>query len=106
VEAVVADPQGGNNKRRPLLVVGFEDDGRVVWCAISSTFPVPIPHTCIRLPSDPRGHPSTGLTVECVAVCEWVDSFDVSEIECKRGYVSTKTLRRVVQIIEDLAEEE
>jgi len=106
VEAVIADPRGENSKQRPLIIVGFEDDEMVVFCAISSRFPIPIPHTCVRLPSDPLGHPSTGLVLESVAYCDWVDTLDVSQIVFKRGYLSTKTLSKVVQIIESLADEE
>jgi len=106
VEAVIADPRGQNSKQRPLIIVGIEEDGSVVFCAISSRFPTPIPHTCVRLPSDPLGHPSTGLVLESVAYCDWVDSLDVSQIVHKRGYLSTKTLNKVVQIIESLADDD
>tara|TARA_A100001391_G_scaffold203649_2_gene196613 strand:- start:202 stop:558 length:357 start_codon:yes stop_codon:yes gene_type:complete len=107
VEAIVADPQGKNDKQRPLIVVGFENDNeKVVICAISSRFPVPIPRDCIPLPHDSQGHPSTGLTVGSVAVCKWVDILDASQLVCKRGYISTKLLKKIIHMIEVLADED
>ena len=105
VEIQVLDPQGGNQKQRPVVIVGFEGDDEVVWCAITSTFPTPLPRSCVPMPHDPYGHPSTGLNLECVANCTWVDTCSPADVISKRGYLSTKLLNRITSTIESLSED-
>jgi len=107
VEALVPDPRDQNHKRRPLIVVGFEAEARVVLCAISSGVPDPPPSWCVELPHDdrPGGHPSTGLNRRCFAVCSWVMVLHTRQIVDKRGDLSRRMLGRINSTIERLADE-
>lgn len=108
VEISIPDPQGRNVKPRPVVVIGFEDDeSTFVFCAISTTFRIPLSRHQVRLPHDGRGgHPATGLFRESVAVCTWVDVAKKADVIKKWGYLPMKVFKRIVEQVEALADED
>ena len=103
VEIQTADPRGKNTKRRPVVVIDLPalDDTLFTWCAVTSRVPNPIPDTLVKLPwqDQPGGHPTTGLTLECVAHCTWIQSSPKSSVLAVRGYVPQKTFRKLIDRI-------
>ena len=107
VEAWVPDPRGQNDKRRPLIVIGYEGDTNIVLCAISSAVRDPLPDDAIELPhaDRPGGHAATGLNRRCVAVCSWVMVLHGNRIVTKRGDCPPGLLKRITRTVERLADE-
>ncbi len=110
IEVSIPDPQGKNVKPRPVVVIGFDDEDDTVFqfCAISSTFPKPVPRECVPLPYSHQhgGHPSTGLYLESVAVCNWLDEAPKTDVVKKWGYLPIKTFNRVIERIEALEDDD
>lgn len=106
VRASVNDPQGGNAKLRPLVVLTptseIADDALVVAAAITSQFSDPLAEDEVALPYHPAGRASTGLTKPCVAKCSWLVAIRPADVIEQRGFLSTERLTTILTAIAKL----
>ncbi len=90
VWADVADANG-IRKPRPAIIVTpnhrISPSATLEVVAISSRLPQPLPDDHVLLPWHPRGHPRTGLTRKCAAVCTWLTQILPSDIQSVAGLV-------------------
>ena len=90
------DPQARNPKCRPAIIVtpdaDLREDGEVWVVAISTQLDEPPIEAQVALPWDRRGHPRTGLTQRCVAVCTWMAKVSVASIQGYAGIVPGRQL--------------
>lgn len=88
--ADVADANG-IRKPRPAIIITPNDrissSGTLEVIAISSRLPQPLPDDRVVLPWHSRGHPRTGLTRKCAAVCTWLARILPSDIQSVAGLV-------------------
>jgi hypothetical protein len=90
VWAEVADANG-IRKARPVILL--TPDERITpsepleVVAITSRLPQPLSDDHVLLPWHPRGHPRTGLTCKCAAVCTWLARILPSDIQNVAGLV-------------------
>lgn len=99
----VADPNGRNVKRRPLVAVtppGPKPDYPCVGVCVTGTF-CPSPDF-IELPWRDDGHPATGLMRPSAAHCGWVRQFDIHDVEDILGYAPESFLDRILQRVRAL----
>ena len=75
----VAPSGRGEGKKRPLIIATRRVDilkgSPIVAVGCSTEFAEPLSPMEIRLPSDPEGKGVTGLKVDTVAVCDWIEVF-------------------------------
>ncbi len=79
----------GQPKRRPAVVLSNADDiasGRpLVVAAVSTKFDrQAMPTHWRELPSQPGGHPETGLSEPCVAKPDWLARVRIEDIDAAR----------------------
>jgi mRNA-degrading endonuclease toxin of MazEF toxin-antitoxin module len=79
------DPRGQNPKLRPAVVLTADHeiaaDGQIVLAAISTQFdPAKLPKFLVPVPSDPQGHPQTGLRRKSVVKCNWLKAVRCDEV--------------------------
>ena len=107
VWATVADPRGGNTKRRPLVIVHPPDKmqpGRPFLCvAISTQFPVPVPEVCVSLQWSNEGVTQSRLKQPCVAVCSWPVLLSDDEVDEWGGTLPTAEMVAIVNQLRELA---
>lgn len=100
VWATVSDEAGRNPKNRPCLIItpteSLAEGHPITAVAITSTFTTPLPDELVHLPWKRGGHPVTGLKKPCVAVCNWVVRFQVSDIQDTAGIVPPNVLRVIL----------
>jgi PemK-like, MazF-like toxin of type II toxin-antitoxin system len=99
------DPQGGNPKDRPCVVVtapGDAPDGHQIVVAISTLLPDPLPDDYVELPWHRSGHPRTGLTKKNAAIGRWVAIVEDSRIIRTVGVVPDKRLLKLAEILDRL----
>jgi mRNA-degrading endonuclease toxin of MazEF toxin-antitoxin module len=93
------DPQSRNPKCRPAVVLtpdaDIRADGEVLVVAITTQLQEAPPEDQVELPWDRRGHPRTGLTERCSAVCTWTQKVSVASIQ---GYAGTVPGRQLLDI--------
>jgi hypothetical protein len=105
VKAEVLDPQGGNPKCRPLVIVTATEDIKpnqpFLAVAITGTLSNPLPDDHVVLPWGPypKKHPKTGLTKRAAAVCSWVCKITEADIVGYQGYVPGKHLLEILSRI-------
>ena len=101
--AKVADPQGGNTKIRPLVVITATSEiyasDSFVAVAITGTFSEPLAWDKVKLPWHPRGLARTKLRKECVAVCSWTCEIRHSDVDELKGTVPSAELREIIDRI-------
>jgi mRNA-degrading endonuclease toxin of MazEF toxin-antitoxin module len=106
--ADMLDPQGRNPKDRPALVVSRDEDispgEPLIVVAISTLRPgAAQPQWTVKLPWDRRGHPRTGLTTNCVAVCDWIEEIDEGRIKPgPRRFLTGRPLLAVGEMLAEL----
>jgi mRNA-degrading endonuclease toxin of MazEF toxin-antitoxin module len=70
------DPQGRNLKKRPAVIVTptseIEEDKPIVCVAITTDIPHVQSEDFVLLPYQNGGHPRTGLSKRCAAMCSWL----------------------------------
>jgi mRNA-degrading endonuclease toxin of MazEF toxin-antitoxin module len=105
----VLDPQGGNPKVRPLVIVTptaeISNTTPLVAVAITSEFSQPEADDEVAMPFDPRGRVGSGLKVPCVAKCRWQCILTTSEIIERKGYISTDKLTEILNKLADIEAE-
>lgn len=106
VWAELLDPQGRNPKVRPAVVVTatpeIRPDGDVVVVAVTTQLDSAPAEVCIELPWQRGGHPRTKLNQRNVAVCTWLVTLPVAEIESVGGVVPFTQLARILDIVRAL----
>lgn len=75
----VNDPQGGNPKPRPAVVLSVENENAVI-CAITSQKREPLPTSYVPIPWSADGSCSTGLRKECFAVSTWLLVVNLAQV--------------------------
>lgn len=104
IRAWVHDPQGGNPKFRPLVVITpsheISDSGDVAVVAITGVFPDPPNDDEIVLPFHPGGQARSGLTKRCVAKCLWQEVVRLDDGYELKGHLPT---HKVSEILEKIA---
>jgi mRNA-degrading endonuclease toxin of MazEF toxin-antitoxin module len=106
VRAKVLDPQGQNEKNRPLVIVSRTEEirpGEPLYCvAVTSTFSKPLEESAVALPYHPNGHPRTGLKKKCVASCKWLIEIQEANIEKIIGRVPDSEMSLIRQKVDAL----
>jgi mRNA-degrading endonuclease toxin of MazEF toxin-antitoxin module len=105
VVAEVLDPQNRNPKKRHLVIVSRDDQieaGKPFWCvAITGTLPRKLTSAYVLLPFHRSGHPRTGLTKRCAAICSWRLEIDESQVIAYVGRVPNDRLEAILKGIEE-----
>ena len=101
VLAEVVDPQSHNRKVRPLVIVTPTEEIRestpFVGIAVSTTFPHPVPNTCVELPYDSTGQAKTGLRKRSVAVCSWRQALTHADVIRDIGRVPDRQMLTILE---------
>ncbi len=102
--ATIADPRGGNPKRRPVIVIDASDPAAVVVMGVTTSFPDPPPAGHVPLPwnPDPR-RVGTRLAKRSAAVVNWVAAIDAQDIEDLTGNVPASVLAEIERQRRELA---
>ncbi len=99
------DSEGRNPKDRPAVVIlsgeASPTDAEVWVVGISTSTDVARFSDQVFLPWDSRGHPITGLTQECAAVCTWMQKVPVTKIRRLAGTVPSRQLIEIMRKIGD-----
>lgn len=106
VWATIPDPQGGNAKTRPAVIVTatsqIDPAGEVQVAAITTLIgQAPFAET-VELPSAPTGHPQTRLKKKCEVVCSWILSVPVASISDSGGVVPPEILAEILVKVDRL----
>jgi hypothetical protein len=107
VRAWVNDPQGGNPKCRPLIVITPTKeigDGLIAVVAITGEFADPPAHDEIPLPFDPTGKAKTGLRKPSVAKCSWQEAVAPADVvdDGKQRWIPSQHLTLILEKIAEL----
>jgi mRNA-degrading endonuclease toxin of MazEF toxin-antitoxin module len=106
VRARVVDPQGGNSKLRPLVIVSPTSDinskETLVAVAITGRFSDPLADDEVALPYHPAGSAASGLRKPCVAKCAWLVELNQADVVEQKGHLSNERLRAILQRITEL----
>ena len=85
VWVTVPDPQGGNPKRRPAVILSatgeIDPSGEVLVAAITTDLGRARFSETVELPSLPTGHPETKLKKSSEVVCSWVTRVAVADLD-------------------------
>ena len=108
VFAYIPDPDGNPClDDHPVMVFRAAPTATNAWVVgISSKFTPPIPAHWLRLPWDPKGHPVTGLYLESVLKCNWIDQKLVKDLSQPIGVVPVEIFELACDIIATRAEQE
>ncbi|MGC1274881.1 MAG: type II toxin-antitoxin system PemK/MazF family toxin [Planctomycetaceae bacterium] len=107
VEVELDDPQGGNRKLRPAVILTptdqISEETPVVVAAVSTQGPLRLLAAYFRLPHQ-NGFPHrvTGATKPCVVMCDWLGNVSLGEIRRKRGRVPDRILYDIATYLNDL----
>jgi len=97
----IADQTGRNPKCRPAVIVTRTNEitphGQIVVVAATGVFRRPLPENTISLPWAHGGHQTTGLKKECVAICDWLVTVNVDDIDSVGGRLPPSTLRSIIE---------
>jgi mRNA-degrading endonuclease toxin of MazEF toxin-antitoxin module len=96
----VADPRGGNPKRRPGVVVSAPAGGSVLVAAVTTDIGRARSSETVELPSDPSGHPVTKLKRPSEVVCTWVTPVPVADLADAGGAVPPDLLAEIEEKVE------
>jgi PemK-like, MazF-like toxin of type II toxin-antitoxin system len=84
VLADVADPNGNPAGPHPAVVLNRQDEidaGDDLWVAVCSTsFGYPLRSGWFDMPTQPGGHPATGLTEACVVKATWLQTVPQAKV--------------------------
>ncbi|MCH7751880.1 MAG: type II toxin-antitoxin system PemK/MazF family toxin [Planctomycetes bacterium] len=106
VRAEVRDPQGGNPKIRPLVIVTATEEitacDTVVGTAITSVFSEPLQVDEVALPWHASGFARTSLTKPCVAKCSWLCEIAKGRIIETKGSVLSAQMKEIIEKVKSL----
>jgi mRNA-degrading endonuclease toxin of MazEF toxin-antitoxin module len=106
VLAQVSDPQGGNSKARPVVIVTPTNEinaqSSLVGVAITGAFSDPLADDEVAIPYHPAGTARTGLRKPCVAKCSWMVIVEPSAVLEQKGFLSTERLVTILTKIASL----
>jgi mRNA-degrading endonuclease toxin of MazEF toxin-antitoxin module len=106
VRARVVDPQGGNAKIRPLVIVSptteINSKQTLVAVAITGRFADPLAADEVALPYHPSGIATSGLRKPCVAKCAWLVELESEDVVERKGFLSNERLSAILQRISEL----
>jgi mRNA-degrading endonuclease toxin of MazEF toxin-antitoxin module len=106
VWVAIPDPQGGNEKTRPAVILTATEEiaaATEVWvAAISTTLEDTPREVCVDLPWHNSRHPKTGLKEACAAVCTWLKKIRLDSVEEYAGVVPGKQLMEILQRVGSL----
>ncbi|MDX2115813.1 MAG: hypothetical protein SFZ24_09395 [Planctomycetota bacterium] len=99
-------PPRGDPKVRPVVIITDTAEmllnSPIVGLFVTTQFALPVEPPAVALPWSLPGHPATGLRKPSVVLCQFPVEFRASDVEGIAGYVPTKTLVRILQIVADL----
>ncbi len=78
-------------------------DDLLIGLSITTTFPDPPNRNEVQIPWHREGLAATGLRRRSAVVCDWLVSFQMSEIVAVRGYLPAANLIEVLRVHQDLA---
>ncbi len=82
--AEIADANG-IGKARPAVIITPDDQisvsGTFQVVAVTSTLASPLPDDHVLLPWHAQGHSRTGLSRKCAAVCSWMVTISVNDVQ-------------------------
>src|SRR5437660_2650589 len=91
VWVTVHDPRGGNEKKRPAVIVSAtiptDPAGTVQVAAITTLLGQARFEETVELPSLPTGHPDTKLKKPSEVVCSWVVEVPVADVSGTGGFL-------------------
>jgi mRNA-degrading endonuclease toxin of MazEF toxin-antitoxin module len=98
----VPDPNGGNHKDRPVILINDLDTADTVFhgVGVTGTFKLPLPPTSINLPYQRQGKCKTGLTKPCIAMCTWIVTATPGEIMHKLGSTPDSQFLEILQQVQ------
>jgi mRNA-degrading endonuclease toxin of MazEF toxin-antitoxin module len=103
VIANVPDPQDGNPKDRPVIIITpteeiTESDPFAVM-AITSALPRHLPREYVELPFHRDGQVRTGLKKRCAAKCDWVTTIRAAEIIAYIGHAPPDAMKLIAEYL-------
>lgn len=102
VWAVMRDRKGGNDKRRPGVIISEDReiaaDGSFFVVAISTSISEPLSEWEVLLPWNSSGTTRTKLRKKAVAVCNWLAELSPNDVEDHGGVVPTKLLNEILEL--------
>lgn len=106
VWATIPDSHGGNEKRRPAVIVTatreMDSAGDVQVAAITPLIgQAPFSET-VELPHAPNGHPETKLKKPCEVVCSWVVTVPAAKLGDSGGFVPPDILAEILAKVQRL----
>lgn len=107
VEASIPDPNGVNEKPRPVIILTpsaeIREDGVLVVAAISgSLIPDDLPEGWFELPFSLTGKCGTGLRKRSVAKCTWTKEIEYADVRSKRGRVPGPIMEEIARYFASL----
>jgi mRNA-degrading endonuclease toxin of MazEF toxin-antitoxin module len=106
IQATVSDPQGGNAKLRPLVIVSPTSDvasaAELVAVAITGRFSEPLATDEVLLPFHPNGQAKSGLRKACVAKCSWLIKIQPADVVKQSGFLGAETLTAILRKVGEL----
>ncbi len=106
VWVTVRDSHGGNEKKRPAVIVTASKDidpnGTVHVASITTLLGQARFSETVELPSHPAGHPQTKLKKQSEVVCSWLTEVPVADLENTGGSVPVDVLMEILAKVERL----
>lgn len=103
--AEVFEPGGKAAGPHPAVVLNRQaeiDAGLDLWVAVCPTsFGYPLPSGWFDMPSQPGGHPVTGLTEACVVKATWLQSVPQSAVLKVHGRAPIAIVKQIVAWLRD-----
>lgn len=100
VRVSLLDPRGGNRKTRPAVVVSetgaVTPGGAVLVAAITTQLGLSPFSETVAVPSNPAGHPQTGLKKPSEVVCSWTEVVPLADLTDTGGFLPPDVLAEVV----------
>jgi len=104
VWATLTDTQGGNEKRRPAVIVAAPSDIDPLRIAIVAGVTTDMGRArfeeTVELPHHAAGHAETKLKKPCEVVCSWVISVPATSLTDSGGCVSSDILASILAKVE------
>ena len=102
----LVDPQGGNPKCRPAVILTepkeVQPEAEVWVVGVTTQVETTPADQAVELPWDRKRHPRTGLKERCVAVCTWLAKIRLEAIKEYAGVVPGKQLLAILQKVDEL----
>jgi len=107
--SALLDPQGGNPKDRPAVIVTptreIDSTSPLQVVAVTTLLPDPLPDDHVLLPWQLPRHPRTGLNRRCAAVVSWLARVEEARVIRTVGLVPGRQLREIAAILVRLSGE-